>query len=1502
MSHHNTLNTRLLPLSILISSLVSGGVVAASTTAGTPNISNGNNTQITSYQSASNNVVFNKSPEDILLEAYFPKGQTSIQQMQNTAEAKIVEMRSEHQQKLAQFRDTVSRLPSEKKKQADRELAAIENIYAQELLSVEAALAYAKDQSTDNKNKLLQAAKNEFVANLELKVPGQFTPEEAGSLFNLSLTKDQSTLSSVIQQKITAIELQQQADQDTLNKLQDYLNQDLITPEQKEKLVTQLADKKAKLDEQAVAKQALEAAEKVAKAANIAAAKLQIQSYFANSKAKIAEIDKTEAEAKQRELDHKKEAAITEVNQAWNASTSDLEDKLQDLIDDPNTSATDRDKAEAAQKAIAKAAAAKKLVDDKTIAYTAAENHVQDTTDKLDTAKLQKFDANTALTIKTDEMNTAVAELAQFNKATNPAVDMPVLNKIIAQSEQQTVVANTEAIDTKVSGGTQNVEKDGKIIGSIISEDGTVNLAVGAEARNTVVGQGTINNIGGTDHNSVINDGGKLALAGADKDKIAKSHNAQINTGGTAEVRADSEIHNLSSTKGTVALKDGAKAFNTTIDGGTLTIEKGANAQQTSLIDTHLELIEGATADETKVAKDAVFTLKTDAKTRGTELLADNSQFILEQGSSAINTRVQNGTMTVNDGASADGVNVTDVGTLILKSGAVVKDAKITDVGTLILKSGAVVKDAKIFDGAATFTLESGATATNTQLHFAKLELVKGATANGTQLNGSSVFTLQDGTETKDTFVSDSQFIVKDNATANATTLNSGEFIVDGTANNSTVAGGKFTLNKGATANATILNSGEFIVDGTANNTTLNSGEFIVDGTANNTTVAGGKFALNKGATADMTTLNSGEFIVNGTANNTTLNSGEFIVDGTANNTTVAGGKFALNKGATANITTLNDGKFIVNGTANNTTVTGGKFALNKGATADTTTLNDGEFIVDGTAKDTTVTGGKFNLMARAQAHKLVVDNGSALIAGNLMDAAFNGGTIIFDKAASIGGTVIFDKAAKIGGTVILDKAANIGGTINANKDSIINLHEGAKTAKADLILAGKMELIAADIAQTTAKSAGRAAFAGSTGKPAQFAFKNVELADGSIDMSKSNAQLTMASLAGKGNFKLGSALYNHATAPLNVTGDANGEFDIQIDASGVAPTNLSIVDVKGANTARFALSNGPINLGNYQHNLVSDGKGGFKLVADKTALTPGAAGILAVANTTPTIFNAELSSIQNRLDKQSASANESGVWLTYLNDNYDVKGTATNFKQKLNGMTLGGDKAMELGEAVFSIGAFASHSSSNIKSDYQSSGSVESNSLGAYAQYLANSGYYLNGVLKTNQFKQNLNINAKDNNASSNANFSGLGLAVKAGKHITIDELYVSPFAAMSSFTSGKSQYQLSNGMEAQSQGARTTTGTIGMNTGYRFVLNSGAEIKPYAIFSVDHDLMAKNHVMINNELFDNSLKGTRANAGVGVNVNLTSNLSVGSEVKVSKGKNIATPMTINMGVAYTF
>ncbi|MFL4557646.1 autotransporter outer membrane beta-barrel domain-containing protein [Yersinia kristensenii] len=1066
---------------------------------------------------------------------------------------------------------------------------------------------------------------------------------------------------------------------DTLDKLQDYLNQGVITSEQKEKLAINFADKKAKLDTQVAAKQAQEAAKQANTKAKSNEFLLGVKSSVLDTLATKTEKAKTKAEDELTKLNKEKAAAITAVDQNWDVNTLNLAKELQDLINTSTTPALKIAEAKAAQQAIAEAEAADQLVQDATTAHTAAENAAQNTATQYNAAQQHKLDVNAELATKTTEMNNAVAALAKLDKATDPTIDMPVFEQIIGKSEQQTVAANTLAFATHVAGGVQNVEKGGQILDSIISEDGTINLAAGALANSTVINKGIINNNGGTDSSSVIGDGGKLILAGnkvADVVNIAQSHDAQVLVGGAVIVEKYAESHNLASNGGTVALNNGAKAYNTSINGGTLTLAAGANANNTSLANTSLELVEGAIADDTKVGRGAEFILKNQATTAGTHVI-DDGKFTLESGSTANLSFVYDGTMTVNTGATVKNTSLAD------------------EYAELILETGAKAESTIVHPG-ATFTINNGATALNTELNFAALELQQGATADGTILLDGSTFTLLKGAETKNTYIgSDSNFVVNNNARANNTTVN----------------------------------------------------------------------------------------------------------------------------------------------------------------------------------------GGEFDLLALAQADKLTVDSGEAVISGQL-----TGSTLLN------------------GGTTTINKTANVSGTIDANKNSTLSVQGGATTQNVDLNLAGNMQLFFADAPLTAVRTASRAAFAGHNGKPAQFAFKNVKLAGGNIDMSQSAAQLTMASLAGDGSFNLGSTLVNHTSAPLNITGNADGAFSIQINNSGVAPANLNVIDIKGKSIARFVLANGPVDLGNYKHSLVSDGKGGFKLVANKTKVTSNTAGILAVANTMPVIFNAELSSIHNRLDKQSSATNESGVWLTYLNDSYDVKGTATNFNQKLSGMTLGGDKAIELGDAVFSVGSFASHTSSNIKSDYQSSGNVESNSLGAYVQYLANSGYYLNGVFKTNQFKQNLSVTSQANNATGAANFSGMGLAVKAGKHINIDAMYVSPYVALNTFSSGKSQYKLSNGMEAQNQGSRTTTGTLGMNTGYRFVLNSGAEIRPYAIFSVDHDLMASNKVMINNEMFDNSLKGTRANAGVGINVNLTSNLSIGSEVKISKGKNIATPMTINMAVAYTF
>ncbi|WP_145483167.1 autotransporter outer membrane beta-barrel domain-containing protein [Yersinia rohdei] len=1125
--------------------------------------------------------------------------------------------------------------------------------------------------------------------------------------------------------------------------------------------------------------------------------------------------------------------------------------------------------------------------------------------------------------------------------------------------------SGAKANQTVINGGTLTIAKDANAEYTTL-ENTDLTLIKGATATSTTLNDkatftvqeeatASVTIVNGEGAKFILEKGSSASLTNMSEGMMIVHSDASIN---------ETNVVSIDNSTSSLHLKEGATATKTIIEGlgSKFIIEVGATATDTLLIFTEFELQQGATADNTSVTVGSTFTLLNGAEATGTKIdnrgiftvnsgatakateinggyfnvqtgaIAENTvlnagDFTLFKDATANDTTVNGGIFTLAEHAETTGT-IIDGGVFDIKAGAIAENT-VLNAGDFTLFKDATANDTTVNGGIFTlaehaettgtiidggkFNIQAGAIANKTDLISGTLDLVKGATANETKIGKDGVLNLAEGGVATSTTLNGGEFNIQAGAIANKTDLISGtlDLVKGATANETTIRkDGVLNLAEGSVATSTTLDGGKFIIQvgAIANKTDLINGtlDLVKNTRANETTIRkdgalnlaegaiathtiidGGVFDVKAGAIAQNTVLKSGNFqLIDGaTANNTTVNGGVFTLADKAETTgtIIDGGVFDIKAGAIAQNTLLKSGNFqlIEGATANNTTVNGGVFTLADKAETTGTIIDGGAFDVQAgaAAYDTLVKKGKFNLMALAQAHKLVIESGDALIAGLLT-----------------GNTELK------GGTTTFDKTANVSGSINAAENSIINLHEGATTKDSDLVLAGHMTLLSP--AQIAAQTPGRAvfarsAFAGNNGQPAQFAFKDVNLAGGTIDLSKSPAKLTMASLTGNGRFNLST---NHSSAPLAVTGNAEGMFDIQLDSNGIAPTNLNVIDVAGTNKARFALVNGHVDLGNYQHTLVSDNNGGFKLVANKSAMTPSAAGALAIANTTPVIFDAELSSIQNRLDKQSVSANESGVWGTYLNNNYQVKGTATNFSQKLNGMTLGGDKAFEVGNAIFSVGGFASHSSSNMKSDYQSTGSIESNSLGAYVQYLANSGYYFNTVLKTNQFKQNLNVVSQGNNATGTTNFSGLGVAAKVGKHINIDAMYISPFVGLSSFTSGKSTQQLSNGMSVQSQGSSKTTGTMGVNSGYRFILNNGVALMPYGTFSLDSDLVNNNEIMINNENFDNGQKGSRANAGVGVNVNLTPNLSVNSEVAVSKGKNIATPMTINAGVAYSF
>ncbi|CQH50199.1 hypothetical protein ACMVCI_004063 [Yersinia enterocolitica] len=475
MNHRNTLNTRLLPLSILISSLVSGGAMAASTSTFTPGatlgMGNGGSFIVTTNT---------KAPEDILLESLFPEDQSITAEMITQAKSQIATMQQNNQKQTQDIEASIANLTTAQQKIAQKELDSFKDIFEKKINQLAAVVAYAEDKTEDNKNKLNAAAKDAFVTTINAQAPGQFTAEEVNSLFNAALTNDNSAISLELEQKATAVKQQQQASQNTLTKVQNYLIQGVISQEQKEKLAAYFAEKQAKFNELAVAKQAEEEAKKVNTKAKADAAILNVKSVLLKTSVENAGKEKKQAEDNLKQLDTDKNTVIEAVDPNWNANTPDLDKKLQELIDNPNTLQDKIKEAKEAQEAIKKANTAKLLVDDATKKHQSADVAFNNNELKVTAANQIKTDTASKLVTSTTEMQNAAAALTILEKVTTTTVDIPAFEQKIASAEQQTVDTGTFALDTQVSGGTQNVETGGEIIGSIISEDGTVNLALGA--------------------------------------------------------------------------------------------------------------------------------------------------------------------------------------------------------------------------------------------------------------------------------------------------------------------------------------------------------------------------------------------------------------------------------------------------------------------------------------------------------------------------------------------------------------------------------------------------------------------------------------------------------------------------------------------------------------------------------------------------------------------------------------------------------------------------------------------------------------------------------------------------------------------------------------------------------------------------------------------------------------------------------------------------------------
>ncbi|WP_148292455.1 autotransporter outer membrane beta-barrel domain-containing protein, partial [Escherichia coli] len=216
-------------------------------------------------------------------------------------------------------------------------------------------------------------------------------------------------------------------------------------------------------------------------------------------------------------------------------------------------------------------------------------------------------------------------------------------------------------------------------------------------------------------------------------------------------------------------------------------------------------------------------------------------------------------------------------------------------------------------------------------------------------------------------------------------------------------------------------------------------------------------------------------------------------------------------------------------------------------------------------------------------------------------------------------------------------------------------------------------------------------------------------------------------------------------------------------------------------------------------------------------------------------------------------------------------------FEQTLTGMTVGIDSRNDIPEGIATLGAFMGYSHSHIGFDRGGHGSVGSYSLGGYASWEHESGFYLDGVVKLNRFESNVAGKMSSGGAANGSYHSnGLGGHIETGMRFTDGNWNLTPYASLTGFTADNPEYHLSNGMESKSVDTRSIYRELGATLSYNMRLGNGMEIEPWLKAAVRKEFVDDNRVKVNNDgNFVNDLSGRRGIYQAGIKASFSSTLS---------------------------
>jgi len=419
---------------------------------------------------------------------------------------------------------------------------------------------------------------------------------------------------------------------------------------------------------------------------------------------------------------------------------------------------------------------------------------------------------------------------------------------------------------------------------------------------------------------------------------------------------------------------------------------------------------------------------------------------------------------------------------------------------------------------------------------------------------------------------------------------------------------------------------------------------------------------------------------------------------------------------------------------------------------------------------------------------------------------------------------------------------------------------------------------------------------------------KSLAMDGGSVGFSEDAFHtLTVGGLSGRGVFDMRIDLDNGVGDLLNVAGEATGKHWLKIRNTGLeaVPAEFDALRVVHTDSgdAAFGLVGGRADLGVYSYALEQQGNDWF-IVGSGKIVSPSTQSALALFSAGPTIWNSELTTLRSRMGEVRGQE-QGGGWIRSYGNRFNASLDAgVDYQQKQQGLSFGADAPIPVNDGHLLVGLMGGYSKSDLDMSRGTSGEVDSYYVGAYGTWLSDEGYYVDGVLKLNQFHNASKVAMSDSSkAKGDYSNKAVGGSVEFGKHIKLpDDYFVAPYAQLSSVWIEGDSYTLDNGLQARTSQTQSVLGKVGSTVGRQFALKDGGVVQPYVRVALAHEFSRSNDVSVNDQRFDNDLFGSRAELGAGVSVALSERLQVHADFDYMKGEHVEQPWGANVGLRLAF